>query len=70
MTELERPLMPTTPWPWTRSPVAVGRVVMRWLRRMRQWHLSHRVLPRRTPLQREVERLEQRKAQLPWGPYL
>jgi len=72
MTELERPLMPTAPWPWTHGPVVLvlGRAVVRWLRRLRQWRPPHGVPPRRTLLQRELERLEQRKAQLPWGPYL
>lgn len=70
MTELERPLMHAAHWPWTPGPVALGRAGLCWLRRMWQRCLSPRALPRRTPLQREVERLEQRKAQLPWGPYL
>lgn len=70
MTELDRPLMRAAPWPWTRGPVVLGRAGLWWLRRLWQGRLSRSVRPRRTPLQREVERLEQRKAQLPWGPYL
>lgn len=70
MTELERPLMPTAPWPWARHPVALGHAAVRWLRRLWQMQPSPSVPPRRTLAQLEVERLEQRKAQLPWGPYL
>lgn len=74
MTELERPMLYPVYWPprlWrVRAPLAAWRAGVRLLRRLWQRHPFPSVPPRRTLLQRETERLEQRKAQLPWGPYL
>lgn len=74
MTELERPMLYPAYWPsrlWRiRARLAVWRAGVRLLRRLWSWRKPRSVPPRRTLLQRETERLEQRKAQLPWGPYL